>query len=110
MIESIFSSVSLNWIVLFLVIWSVKSFHTLWKIETHFLQEIELLKDKVSELTDEVASLKSSNEDLENQINQLDEELTPDSIKIKRLENAGLPSEIATEAVYFGAIGGHKIS
>lgn len=110
MIESIFSGVSLQWIVLFLVIWAAKSFHTSWKAETLFIQEINLLKDKISELSHEVASLKLQNEHLEKYINQLDEELTPESVKIQRLEKAGLPTEIAKEAVYFGAIGGHKIS
>lgn len=109
MVEQIFSYISVEGLLLFIVVLAVFNWLSVSDIQrTNAVSQRELL-EKLDELRQENEQIFSELYLIKDSLNDLEDLVTPNHVKINRLVKQGFPEDVAIEAVTCGEVGGYKI-
>lgn len=109
MTEIIYNYVSIESLILFLALFSVYSSFTQRSSDSANRHQLSKLKSRMDDLLYHQEQQANEIELLNKQLNKIEEIVTPDQVKIDRLVELGFPTDVATEAVVCGEIGGIKL-
>ena len=101
MTDILFDFISLPNAVASLITWAIIGFYYKTKFESWSIKKITSLEDTIFELKNEISDIKDSHEYLRADFEILEDELTPEEIKIQRLVGMGFPREVVIENLSF---------
>jgi hypothetical protein len=106
--EIIYNYVSIESIVLFIAILSLYSLFIKYAFNSDNNDQFDEVKSRIEDLVDQLEQQANSIDLLVGKLNDIEDIVTSDRVKVARMVERGVPEDVASEFVVCGEVGGEK--